>query len=117
MVSRYPERGTVIRGTHRPQDLVPRLLDELTERIEHGMPGARSELESARAVNRLQDFMGKVEEAMQVEGYYESDEAMFDLELLFDYLDQCAGPDSYFGAHVGDGSDFGFWATEEHPDV
>lgn len=35
------------------------------------------------------------------------------LEDLFDALEACADTGYYFGAHPGDGSDFGFWPIDD----
>jgi len=39
--------------------------------------------------------------------------AQFLLEDLIEAINEIAPTGSYFGAHVGDGSDFGFWRIEE----
>ena len=89
------ELGGVIRGTRREEDLIPcfvKLLRDLGE-------------EDAE--------LDEIEERMTKPGYYGSDEATYDLEeYLFDMLDSFAPCDAYFGAHPGDGSDYGYWLFE-----
>jgi hypothetical protein len=45
--------------------------------------------------------------------YWSGDDVASDLEALFDALDEYAPPYFYFGAHPGDGSDYGFWLRED----
>ena len=43
----------------------------------------------------------------------DSDDAAGLLESLFDMLEGCSPEDYYFGAHPGDGSDYGFWKMDK----
>ena len=63
-------------------------------------------------VSQLRDIEADMEQAE----YYESEDSQYDLEWLFDTLDMYAPDGYYFGAHPGDGSDYGFWAHEEEED-
>lgn len=87
--------GTWIHGTHRPQDLMPALLDLLAE----VHPEAYEQCFQLVPAHAMED-----EEAT-----WWTDEAPSHLEGLFDSLDECAPDGYYFGAHPGDGSDFGYW--------
>ena len=93
------EEGTVSDGTLRPEDLIPVFADEYV---------------------RLSGDTGKVKLFHKhVKEYHEStchcwmDNLQWDLEVLFDLLNGLAPEGYYFGAHEGDGADFGFWKTEE----
>ena len=44
--------------------------------------------------------------------YFGKDDADYDLEALFDALNEYAPSYFYFGAHPGDGSDYGYWLSE-----
>jgi hypothetical protein len=83
--------GTIIQGTMRAEDLIPAFCDALDE-IEQGNAVAAE----ARAIT---DF--------------DSDTAWEMVHELGDELNGHALPFSYFGAHVGDGADYGFWPDIE----
>jgi len=88
--------GTVIHGTMREEDLIPAFLDEL-ERLDP---------------KRASSYWDEIpEEALEdpENDWWDSDEASWMLEELFDVLNEFAPPYVYFGANEGDGSDYGFW--------
>ena len=94
--------GTVSWGTHRPQDLIPTFL------------GTLADIDGQAFCRFQQEKMG---DALTVNPYdlqdddpwWDSDEAGYLLEELFATLDDVAPRGHYFGAHQGDGSDFGYW--------
>ena len=49
------------------------------------------------------------EKGFSIQNYYGSDQSDKDLETLFNILNKFAPRYGYFGAHVGDESDYGFW--------
>ena len=88
--------GTVIHGTLRTEDLVPAFLEELKT------------LDPDRAASYFERIPA---EALEDEDHiwWQTGEAMWMVEELFDILNEYAPPFCYFGANEGDGSDFGFW--------
>ena len=97
----YASMGSVSSGTMRTEDLIPAFLDEL-------------EYHAKR--NHRKDHLAEVKrirEASDAADYYETDDAGWNLnETLFDALNEYALPYFYFGAHPGDGADYGFWLTD-----
>lgn len=95
---------SVIHGTHRNQDLIPAFLDTL-----------RGQDPVAYAQITLAPF-GAIPSYVFDEGdgseWWDSEAAQWLIEDLHDALDRCAPVGCYFGAHPGDGSDFGFWEIE-----
>ena len=89
--------GTVNSGTMRPQDLIPAFGEEL-ERMKPCNP----------LVAEV-DATGNLSDDSE---WWMSDDADDLLERLFGALDSLADPGWYFGAHEGDGADFGFWEAE-----
>jgi len=109
--------GSVSSGTHRNEDLIPAfadMLDSLKEaRSLDSDYVAGNELGAAQEFARIDMVLAEIEHHQQADGYYDSEEAGGDLDLLFEELNNFAPPCSYFGAHPGDGADFGFWLSED----
>tara|TARA_R110002020_G_scaffold167780_3_gene356256 strand:- start:721 stop:1023 length:303 start_codon:yes stop_codon:yes gene_type:complete len=94
-MSTFPYAGSISHGTLRPEDLIPAFLSVL------------SDLDPASAAKIRRRFYPFTE------GWYDSEEALWALEDLFDALDACAPKNYLFGSHEGDCSDFGFWQAPQ----
>jgi len=90
--------GTVSHATMRAEDLIPAFLAEL-----RSGPLKR---EHRKTCTEIANRLGKRK-------YWDSGDVEWDLEALFDLLDVYAAPYFYFGAHPGDGSDYGYWLVED----
>lgn len=101
--------GTVSEGTMRLQDLIPAFASVLEE--EGGDPTALNlaiyKLDSRAYVN---GEVGPYDN--DDHDYWHSEDARWDLDELLDALNELAPPYCYFGAHPGDGADYGFWVSE-----
>jgi len=91
---------TVIHGTHRSQDLVPAFLDVLRE-----VAPAHYEQIMVAPFSIPPAYAQEDPDS----DWWDSEECQWFLEELFDTLNEYAPEGCYFGAHPGDGSDFGFW--------
>lgn len=97
--------GTVISGTMRTQDLIPAFLDTLEE-----VWPAAYEGYMAAAFPPVPAY---VYDEGDDSDWWESEDAVYLLDALFDQLNEAAPDGYYFGAHPGDGSDYGFWPIED----
>lgn len=106
--------GTVSEGTMREEDLIPRFLSVLAV------------LDKDRAESLIEEYKaeGFDYEDMVTDEYGthypfgQDDDRTYNLanemtHALFDLLGEHAPEGYYFGAHPGDGADYGFWAVEE----
>lgn len=85
-------------GTLRPEDLIPTFIEAVRSFDE-----------------RDTRWLGEIEKYIEdTPDYYESGDSDWDLEELFDTLNAIAPEGYYFGAHSGDGADFGFWEIEDY---
>lgn len=100
MVTTFNYLGSISSGTMKVEDLLPTFLDVLKDIA----PEAHAEMmEDATLADALDadyydDWTDDQREA-----------AEYTLNSLFDKLNEAAPPYCSFGAHEGDGADYGFW--------
>ena len=90
---------SISHGTMRPQDVLTALLDALAEHDEDAY---------AQCINLIPAHASEDDDAA-----WWSEEAPGHIDALFDTLNDCAPAGLYFGAHPGDGSDYGVWLSED----
>ena len=96
-----PSVGTYSHGTMRTCDLIPCFLDALRDIA----PDAYAQC--------LHAVPAYVHDDGDASPWWDSDDAAALLESLFDTLDEHAPEGFYFGAHPGDGSDYGYWENDQ----
>ena len=91
---------SVIHGSLRPADMVPAFAHELADMTSH---------------EQVVKITGFTPDNAPADGdaFWDTFEAAVILTGLYDALNSVAPEGCYFGAHPGDGSDFGFWMTDE----
>ena len=90
--------GSVSKRTHRPYDLIHAFLPVLRETAEY--------------VQMLPMFPAYAMEN-EYSDWWDGNDGWQLAQDLFDVLDLYAPEGYYFGAHIGDGSDFGYWKIDE----
>lgn len=105
MTTVYAPIGSISHATMRPEDLIPAFADEL-ERLNNQQQEPTQWAAALVAEARAIDF-----DAAESD---ENADALDDLiNSLSDALLDFAAPYCYFGAHQGDGADYGFWLNWE----
>lgn len=90
--------GTISHGTLRSQDLIEAFLPVLED---------LSQVDYDNILENYPEYNSSIDDE-----YGDSEVALYMLEDLFDALDNASPEGYYFGSHLGNGSDFGFWELE-----
>ena len=115
MTPKTAELGTLIHATLRSEDLLPAFTDEL-RRLSESAGNAKD----IALCDEIDAELAALDTLAEVDGledvadtYWVSEHVSFLInEDLMNRLNDYAPPYFYFGAHPGDGSDFGFWMGE-----
>jgi len=91
-----PEPGSVVTHAYKEEDIIPALLDELRKY-------------DPIQVDRLETQIPEEPDAE----WWESEEAQWLIEDLYNDLDEYAPPGYWFGGHPDDPADIGYWPAEE----
>lgn len=99
-MTKYPPLGTVSEGTMRSEDLIPAFLDVLQEY-------------DGETYDAIMAEFPLLSDGIDADDWDSADpEELGELtDRLFDLLGELAPPYAYFGASVGDGSDYGYWPS------
>ena len=95
--------GSVSSGTLRMQDLAPAFLDLLGD-VEPMLVGTDWWIEMQRDVARVVASDGELDNAPEI------------IDRIADEINSYLPSGLYFGAHEGDGADFGIWETFQDED-
>lgn len=104
--------GTVSSGTMRLEDLIPALASECLRLDVEWPPGIECGTYIEYSNYPANDLVVCAED----DPYWQSEEALWDMDALFDALNSACPPFVYFGSHPGDGADYGFWPDMESLD-
>lgn len=99
--------GSVLHGTLRTEDLLNTFAGELEALVARNAKAWRSE----EGGKRRDKYLNLISDAR-----YADPDRVTSADLvveLMDALQEFAPPGVSFSAHMGDGSDFGFWPNEE----
>jgi hypothetical protein len=111
-VIRYAEIGSVSSGTMRSQDLLDSFASELDYQL--GRQSSRYPRKEHRALIReARRCLRHMENGTAKQAEQAEDEASDIVNELMDALDEFAPPYMHFGAHDGDGADYGFWLSDD----
>ncbi len=114
---KYAQIGSISHGTLRTEDLIGAFADTL-EGLTFINGDYYSQPENHKERDRLNSLVGEAQDAWTEDGteLQDEDSARELVDWLQDALTEFAPPYCFFGAHPGDGSDFGFWPCHDEID-
>jgi hypothetical protein len=95
--------GSISEGTLRTEDLIDCFSNELSALLLAGMSPTGAMAEGWR--QSFETLVSEADKLSEFDSDY-ADEILFELQ---EALEAFAPPYCYFGAHEGDGADFGYW--------
>ena len=101
--------GSISHGTLRTQDLLPVFLETFMA-LGGNVP---ADLECGSYIEYLNWPNPETTACDEDDKFWDSEDAMWDMEALTDGLNNLCPPFVYFGTLEGDGSDFGFWPDRD----
>ena len=101
--------GSISTGTLRTQDLLPVFLETFIA-LGGNVP---SDLECGAYIEYLNWPNPETTACNEDDKFWDSEDAMWDMEALTNGLNNLCPPFVYFGTLEGDGADFGFWPDME----
>ena len=108
---KYAQIGSISHGTMREEDLIPVFLDTLEELDPERAVGFKEVADLD--IIESNEYGVCYNDEDDIGGLSSQELALHILDDLFTALDEYAPPYCYFGAHPGDGADYGFWPDIE----
>ena len=100
------EPGSISHGTMRNEDVIPRIVSTLF----------KEDPAKAREIwqNNPELLQALCDKECGIDNpWWDSEDATYISEELFDTMNEYAPEGHYFGSHPGDGSDYGYWPNED----
>jgi hypothetical protein len=104
----YGSIGSISSGTMLSEDLIPAFADELAELAKTAKSDAYKDL-----LAKADAWLDVDQDADDFDADQHNDDGSEIVNDLMDALGEFAPPYFYFGAHPGDGADYGFWLYDD----
>ena len=105
-------RGTVSEGTMRPQDILPAIMDVLKEYHPEAYQLVTDTISEEFDVTYVELCRDETHQ-----GWWSVNQWWLLDGFVWPAMDDIAPDGHYFGAHPGDGADYGFWLNDDWEEV